>query len=429
MDSKNKYLVYITSASILSIVILSLISYNNSFSVVYSLLFILVILLLAFLGFNKNNEELKAYNEKEDLLEKEENDDEFLQEFLNLSNSLANSDFSKTIDTQAKNQNLEEIKNNINKMITNMNVSFSDMKNYFELFQKNDFTQEINNLQQEDLKAILEIINKLNVKISRMLLSSLKSGTRFKANADALNANINNLTNNIETQAEQLEQTSNHIDKITSIVKDNSKSVQDMLTNTQELTNSVSSGYDKAKNSALYMDKINEKTKSIEEAITVIDQIAFQTNILSLNAAVEAATAGEAGKGFAVVAQEVRNLATRSAEAAKEIKFLVESATNETTNGKQASSEMINDYNLLSENISKTKNLIEDISNSLKEQEKGIEEVNNSVAQIDKATKQNAQNAQNTKSISDQNDEMATKMVIETNKTNFFGRDEFNKNQ
>ncbi len=82
------------------------------------------------------------------------------------------------------------------------------------------------------------------------------------------------------------------------------------------------------------MDEINEQVNSINEAITVIDQIAFQTNILSLNAAVEAATAGEAGKGFAVVAQEVRNLAARSAEAAKEIKELVETATTKANSGK-----------------------------------------------------------------------------------------------
>ena len=82
------------------------------------------------------------------------------------------------------------------------------------------------------------------------------------------------------------------------------------------------------------MDEINTQVNAINEAITVIDQIAFQTNILSLNAAVEAATAGEAGKGFAVVAQEVRNLASRSSEAAKEIKELVLNATTKANQGK-----------------------------------------------------------------------------------------------
>ncbi|MCT7608932.1 methyl-accepting chemotaxis protein, partial [Aliarcobacter butzleri] len=90
------------------------------------------------------------------------------------------------------------------------------------------------------------------------------------------------------------------------------------------------------------------------DSISVIDQIAFQTNILSLNAAVEAATAGEAGKGFAVVAQEVRNLASRSAEAAKEIKAIVENATNKANQGKEIATNMIDGYKELNQNISQT---------------------------------------------------------------------------
>jgi methyl-accepting chemotaxis protein len=89
------------------------------------------------------------------------------------------------------------------------------------------------------------------------------------------------------------------------------------------------------------MEEINVQVNSINDAISIIDQIAFQTNILSLNAAVEAATAGEAGKGFAVVAAEVRNLANRSAEAAKEIKTIVENATIKANNGKNIANTMI----------------------------------------------------------------------------------------
>lgn len=117
-----------------------------------------------------------------------------------------------------------------------------------------------------------------------------------------------------------------------------------MSSHSEELTQSIKKGQDLANSTVVSMDQINEQTQAIADAITVIDQITFQTNILSLNAAVEVATAGEAGKGFVVVAQEVRNLASRSAEAAKEIKDIVEEATEKTNNGKTIADEMINGY-------------------------------------------------------------------------------------
>lgn len=125
----------------------------------------------------------------------------------------------------------------------------------------------------------------------------------------------------------------------------------------------------------------------------MIDQIAFQTSILSLNAAVEAATAGEACKGFAVVAGEVRNLANKSADAAKEIKAIVESATSKASQGKKICSDMIHGYQELNFHMDKTLNLINDISISSNEQMTGIEQINNAVGILDKVTQENAVSA------------------------------------
>ena len=427
MENAKKYLIASYVITIFSIGFLSYLSSLNSQNIlIFSLVFIALISAIFFYGINllKSKKEEIIFSE----IEKKDNflENEFLEDLNKVSFEFSNNIFKSKIDSKTNNEDFKQIANNINKSIDNLSSSFEQILDFFEKFQKNDFTVEIKNNQTEQLELLIQSVNKLNVKISKMLLSSLKNGTSFKQNADKLRNNMELLSTNIFNQAAILEQTSSLVDEITKSVKNNSVDVDKMLSYSNELLISVNKGFDSAKNSATLMDNINEKTKAIQEAITIIDQIAFQTNILSLNAAVEAATAGEAGKGFAVVAQEVRNLASRSAQAAKEIKSLVESATKETNNGKTASVEMIKEYNVLSENINKTKGIIENVSFSLKEQEKGIEQVNVAIFDLDKATQQNALKAQETKDIANQNDEMATTMVRDTNKTNFFGRDEFN---
>jgi methyl-accepting chemotaxis protein len=172
------------------------------------------------------------------------------------------------------------------------------------------------------------------------------------------------------------------------------------------------------------MEEINVQVNSINEAITVIDQIAFQTNILSLNAAVEAATAGEAGKGFAVVAAEVRNLASRSAEAAKEIKNIVENATRKANDGKEIANHMIEGYKELNQNITNTINLIQDIEMSSKEQLSGIEQINDAVNQLDQQTQQNAAVASQTHDVAVITDEIAKLVVTSADEKEFKGKNE-----
>ena len=172
------------------------------------------------------------------------------------------------------------------------------------------------------------------------------------------------------------------------------------------------------------MDEINTQVNLINDAISIIDQIAFQTNILSLNAAVEAATAGEAGKGFAVVAQEVRNLAARSAEAAKEIKTIVENATKKANDGKDIANHMIDGYVKLNENISQTINLIKDIEMSSKEQLSGIEQINDAITSLDQQTQQNANIASQAHDVAVVTDEIAKLVVSNANAKEFAGKNE-----
>ena len=191
-----------------------------------------------------------------------------------------------------------------------------------------------------------------------------------------------------------------------------------------EVTNSSNQGHALATKTATSMQNINEKVAVINEAIGVIDQISFQTNILSLNAAVEAATAGEAGKGFAVVAQEVRNLAARSADAANEIKDLVEVATTQAQQGSKIASDMINGYEELNKNITETTQLIDSVAKDSSIQKEKIEQINDEIFKIDKATQDSAKVAKETNIVAQQASDIAQKIVNDASSKKFDGKNE-----
>mgnify|MGYP003612239382 FL=1 len=192
-----------------------------------------------------------------------------------------------------------------------------------------------------------------------------------------------------------------------------------MAQNATELSTSATNGQRLAKKTNEAMSEIDEEVNAINEAITVIDQIAFQTNILSLNAAVEAATAGEAGRGFAVVAQEVRNLAGRSAEAAKEIKSLVENATAKANEGKDIADEMIKGYSHLNDNITNTISIIGDVQNNANQQRNAIEQISDAINSLDNQTQINAGIANQTNEIASETLSLAKNVVTAVNSKKF----------
>ena len=186
-----------------------------------------------------------------------------------------------------------------------------------------------------------------------------------------------------------MEETAAALEEITSTIINNTENTNNMAILQKEVNIASNEGRRLADETAKSMEEINIQVIEINNAISLIDQIAFQTNILSLNAAVEAATAGEAGKGFAVVAAEVRNLASRSADVAKEIKHLVVTATSKANHGKEIASQMIEGYSKLNDNINNTISLINRITDVSKEQQ-AIEQINDAVTELDQATQQNA---------------------------------------
>jgi methyl-accepting chemotaxis protein len=186
---------------------------------------------------------------------------------------------------------------------------------------------------------------------------------------------------------------------------------------------SAKEGAQLAGRTAVAMSEIQEATTSINNAVAIIENIAFQTNILSLNAAVEAATAGDAGKGFAVVAQEVRNLANRSADAAKEIKTLAEQAARKSNEGTAIATELTRGFEVIADKIAQTTMLVQDVSNASREQMQGIGQINTAVTQLDQMTQENAKIAAEADNIANATIDKAQAMVEDASSKNFIGKD------
>ncbi|WP_421716605.1 methyl-accepting chemotaxis protein [Arcobacter arenosus] len=351
-----------------------------------------------------------------------EKDKELIEDVKSVVNKIKDGTLNVKVEKKTTNKSLNELRDILNEMIEtiseNVNSDINDILKSLEEYSNFNF---VNNVPNADGK-ISKGLNNLCEMINKMLQENYRLGQVLEENARNLLDNVDTLNTSSNQTAASLEESSASLEEITATIVETTQNISQMAENSNILKNSIANGQSLAKNTVESMNEINDQTNAIAEAITVIDQIAFQTNILSLNAAVEAATAGEAGKGFAVVAQEVRNLASRSAEAAKEIKDLVENATNKTEIGKKNADEMINGYIILNENINKTSELISQIESASKEQREGIEQINDTVSKLDTRTQENANVASHTKQISIDTSNIA-KNIIENLSDKQFKKD------
>ena len=353
-------------------------------------------------------------------------DNELIEDAKIVMKRVNNGWYSQYIESHTQNTSLEEFKDNVNKMIKSTRERFVEVDEVLEEYAKHNYISKLTLKPNDEKGGVLERlvigINGLQGSITQMLVENKSNGLTLEDSSKILLTNVDKLNASSNTAVASLEETAAALEEITSNIRNNTQSIFKMSTLAQDVTKSVKDGEVLATETVNAMQEINNQVQDINDAIAVIDQIAFQTNILSLNAAVEAATAGEAGRGFAVVAQEVRNLASRSADAAKEIKNIVEQARNKADVGKTIANNMIIGYGSLNQNITQTIELIENIEHASKEQLQGIEQINDAVNALDQQTQQNAVVALQSHEVAVITDSIAKLVVKNANEKEFIGK-------
>ncbi len=259
-----------------------------------------------------------------------------------------------------------------------------------ETIAAGDLTAKFSTQNTDETAQLINALQNMNDSLYT-IVNEVRTGAEIITTASVEIAQGNlDLSARTESQAGALEQTAASMEQLTSTVKqtaDNAR--QASLLATQSSETAVRGGQAVAQIIGT-MDEIKESSKKIVEIISVIDGIAFQTNILALNAAVEAARAGEQGRGFAVVASEVRNLAQRSALAAKEIKTLIDNSVGKVENGSRQVNEAGITMDSVVDSIQKVTLMISEITTSSQEQSQGIDQVNQAIIEMENVTQQNA---------------------------------------
>ncbi len=246
------------------------------------------------------------------------------------------------------------------------------------------------------------MIRSINTALGRMATTLGEGSNQVAAASGQVSSSSQSLAQGASEQAASLEETTSAIEEMSSMTKKNAETAQQAATLAAETKSTADKGNQAMQKMGVAIAEIQKSAAETAKIIKVIDEIAFQTNLLALNAAVEAARAGESGKGFAVVAEEVRNLAMRSAEAAKNTSAMIEESVQNSRNGVAISTEVATTLEAITGAATKVSALIGEIAAASREQAQGISQINNAVSQMDKVTQANAASAEESASAAEE---------------------------
>jgi methyl-accepting chemotaxis protein len=229
--------------------------------------------------------------------------------------------------------------------------------------------------------------------------------------ASQISSGSQSLSQSAAEQASSIEEISSSLQEMASMTKQNAANAKEARSLSEGARNTANRGMESMKQLSTSINEIKASSDATAKIVKTIDEIAFQTNLLALNAAVEAARAGDAGKGFAVVAEEVRNLAIRSAEAAKNTANLIEASVKNADGGVAINQEVLKNLEEINSQVKKVNEVMSEIAAASDQQSQGIEQVNTAVEQMNQVTQQVAANAEESASASEELSSQAAEML------------------
>jgi methyl-accepting chemotaxis protein len=303
-----------------------------------------------------------------------------------------------------------ELVNGVNTMLDAVLAPVKEGADVIRKIAEKDFRHRVEGDYAGDHKEFKDAINTLVENMATALDEINRATSQIDDGATQIAAASQSLAEGASEQAASLEQISASLEEMSSMTTQNAESSEKAAELSEDSTKAASRGQDEMQQLSDAMDSIKASSSEISKIIKVIDEIAFQTNLLALNAAVEAARAGEAGKGFAVVAEEVRNLAGRSAEAAKTTSSMIEESTARAENGAAITGRVRAALEDIATGTNSVNTLLMEITNASREQATGIGQISQGVSELDRATQQAAGNSEELASSAEETASLVTSM-------------------